>query len=266
MSSIRFSGKAKLAANDLTTGIGFCVAEGLVEYGSNVIISSSNADRVQKTIARLTDAYPSAKGRVTGHTVNLADENILDDQIKSLLDKATSKGSSKLDHIVFTAADGLAMLDLKTLDFATVKQAGMIRFFAPLLIGKHASAYMNSSAQSSIILTTGGVSERPIPGWSVINSYATGLQGMTRGLALDLKPIRVNLVSPGAVDTELWANSGLDTSAKEGLFASMKKGTTTGEVARPEQLAQSYLYLMQDSNVVGTMISSNGGALLLGPH
>lgn len=231
-----------------------------------MIVSSSNADRVQKTVSRLTSAYPSAKGRISGHTVNLADENTLDEQIKSLLDKTTSNGSQKLDHIVFTAADGLAMLPLNSIDFQKVKQAGMIRFFAPLFIGKYAPQYVNSSSQSSIIFTTGGVSERPISGWSVINSYATGLQGMTRALALDLKPIRVNLVSPGAVDTELWTNSGMSEEVKKTTMEAMKKGTTTGEVATPEQIAESYLYLMRDGNVVGTMVSTNSGTLLLGPH
>lgn len=214
----------------------------------------------------MTSAYPSAKARVSGHTVDLSDENTLDEQIKSLLDKATSNGSEKLDHIVSTAADGLAMLPLDKIDFPKVKQAGMIRFFAPLFIAKHAPQYLHSSAQSSIVLTTGAVSERPIPGWSVINSYATGLQGMTRALSLDLKPIRVNLVSPGGVDTELWVNSGMSEEQKKGALEGMKKGTTTGSVARPEQIAESYLYLMRDGNVVGTMVSTNGGSLLLGPH
>lgn len=219
---------------------------------------------MEQTISRITKDYPSAKARISGHTVNLADENTLDDQIKSLLDKSTSNGSQKLDHIVFTAADSLSILPLGKIDFPIVKKAGMIRFFAPLFLAKHAPKYMVSSSQSSITLTTGGVSERPMPGWAVINSYATGLEGMTRGLALDLKPIRVNVVSPGAVNTELW--HGLTEEMRKGLFESMKTGTTTGEVATPEQLAQAYLYLMKDGNVVGTRISSNGGAMLLGPH
>lgn len=235
-----------------------------MEHGSTVIISSSNPDKVNKTLSRLTTSYPSAKSRVSGHTVDLSDEDTLDEQIKALLDKATANGSQKLDHIVFTAADSLAMLDLNKLEFATVKKAGMLRFFAPLFIAKHAPKYMHANSQSSIVLTSGGVGERPIPGWAVINSYATGLQGMTRGLALDLKPIRVNLVSPGGVETELW--DGIDEGTRKGLFESMKKGTTTGAVAQPEQVAEAYLYLMRDGNCVGEMVSTDGGSLLLGPH
>jgi NAD(P)-dependent dehydrogenase (short-subunit alcohol dehydrogenase family) len=54
------------------------------------------------------------------------------------------------------------------------------------------------------VLTTVLVAEHPVPNWSIVAGYAAGLYGMTRNLALDLKPIRVNLVSPGGLDTELW--------------------------------------------------------------
>jgi len=246
-------------------GIGFCVAEALVEHGSTVIVSSSNEQRVKQTVERLTKAYPSAKSRVSGETCNLSDENVLESQIVSLLDKATNNSSQKLDHIVSTAADALAMTPLEQTDFQKVKQAGMTRFFAPLFIGKHAKKYLNEGPESSITYTTGAVSERPIPGWTVINSYATGLQGMVRGLALDLKPIRVNLVSPGGVDTELWTNSGFSEEAKKAALASMGKATATGKAAMPEQIAESYLYLMRDGNVDGHMVSTNGGSTLLGP-
>lgn len=258
--------KRATAAHMFGLGIVFSVAEALVENGSIVVVSSSNEQRVQKTVERLTTSYPSAKSRVSGEICNLKDEASFESQIVSVLDKSTANASKKLDHIVFTAADGLAMLPLDQIDFQKVKQAGMIRFFAPLFIGKYAKKYLNEGPESSLIFTTGGVSERPIPGWAVINSYATGLQGMTRALALDLKPIRVNLVSPGAVDTELWANSGILGEAKRGMFESMGKGTTTGAVAKPEQIAESYLYLMRDGNVDGQMISTNGGSMLLGPH
>jgi NAD(P)-dependent dehydrogenase (short-subunit alcohol dehydrogenase family) len=60
-----------------------------------------------------------------------------------------------------------------------------------------------SRPASSIMLTTGTLTERPIPNLSVVASYAAGLHGMTRNLALDLKPTRVNLVSLGMVDTDL---------------------------------------------------------------
>lgn len=138
---------------------------------------------------------------------------------------------------------------------------GMVRFFAPLFLGKLAPKYMNPGPASSIIITTGSVSERPLPDWTVVNSYATGLQGMVRGMALDLKPLRINLVSPGVVDTELWKD--MPEDVKRGMFAEMEKKIPVGRVGQVVDVAESYLYLMKDRNVSGAMVSTSGGHLLV---
>lgn len=121
---------------------------------------------------------------------------------------------------------------------------------------------MNPGPASSIVITTGAVSERPILDWTVINSYATGLQGMVRGMALDLKPLRINLVSPGAVDTELW--SGMPVEQKQKMFQEMEKKIPVGKVGQVEDVVESYVYLMKDHNITGVMISTSGGHLLVG--
>ena len=166
-----------------------------------------------------------------------------------------------MDHVVYTAGDKLAQMSLSTVDMAKIKQAGMVRFFGPMLVGKIAPAYMNKGPESSIVLTTGAVSERPIPDWTVVGSYATGLHGMTRQLALDLKPLRVNLVSPGAVDTDLWQD--MSEEQKQGLFKHFSSRMTTGTVGKVMDLAESYLYLMRDQNISGAIISTSGGHLLM---
>lgn len=95
----------------------------------------------------------------------------------------------------------------------------------------------------------------------MVNGYATGLQGLTRGLALDLKPIRVNVVSPGAILTELWDR--MPAGMREQRLSSMKERTTTGGIGKVEDVVESYFYIMKDKNISGTMISSNGGAMLV---
>ncbi|OQO06098.1 hypothetical protein B0A48_08686 [Cryoendolithus antarcticus] len=242
-----------------SSGIGYAVAEASLEASATVTISSSNPSRVDKAVSTLKSAYPSAKDRVSGHACNLGDESSLDSNIETLLKETTKNG--KLDHIVYTAGDSLASMKLDTIDMAKVKQAGMVRFFGPLFVGKHASKYLNAGPASSYTITTGAVSEKPIPDWSVVGSYATGLQGMTRQLALDLKPVRVNLVSPGAVATELW--QGIPEERRQGLYKSFADKMTTGVVGKAEDVAESYVYLMKDYNVSGSMVSTNGGHLLL---
>jgi NAD(P)-dependent dehydrogenase (short-subunit alcohol dehydrogenase family) len=97
-----------------SSGIGFCVAEACTENGALVAISSSNVDRVKKAVGKLNESYPSAKERIFGLTVNLSNADKLENELKTLLDKTVKEmGGEKLDHVIFTAGDALAMIKLE---------------------------------------------------------------------------------------------------------------------------------------------------------
>lgn len=83
---------------------------------------------------------------------------------------------------------------------------------------------------------------------------------MTRSLALELKPIRVNLVSPGPVDTEFWK---MPEEHKQASFEQIAGKMPTGRVGRVEDVVESYLYLIKDENATGSMVSTNSGSLLV---
>ena len=244
-----------------SSGIGYAVAEAALEHGAHVTISSSQETRISSAIASLLKTYPSSRSRLAGYPCDLASSN-LETDLQQLLSQTNADGT-KLDHIVFTAGDKLAQAPFEDVTLQNLQKAGMVRFNAPLLLAKHASANMNSGPSSSITLTTGSVSERPVKGWSLIAGYATGLHGMMRSLALELAPLRVNLISPGAVLTPLW--DGFSEEQLAGLKNHIRKGCLTGEIGQPEDVAEAYLYAMRDWNLSGSVISSNGGALLVGP-
>ena len=237
-----------------SSGIGYCVAEASLESGARVTISSSQQSRVQSSIDKLLKTYPSAKDRVSGHACNLSGPD-LEESIKTLFEKV-----GKFDHVVFTAGDRLATMPLEEATLEKIQKAGMVRFFAPILVAKHLKKYISAGPAASYTLTTGSISERPMPTWSVVAGYASGLHAMTRNLAIDLAPIRVNLISPGAVQTELWDEMPADQ------FDSMKKSfeekMATGAIGKPEDVAESYIYAMRDHNLTGSVISTNGGGLL----
>ena len=241
-----------------SSGIGYAVAEAALEHGAHVIISSSQESKISSAISSLLQSYPGAKSRLSGYPCNLASPE-LESNIQFLLSTANA-GGLKLDHIVFTAGDKLAQAPLEEITLEKMQVAAMVRFNAPLLLAKHASTNMNHGPASSITLTTGSVSEKPIKGWSLVAGYATGLHGQMRSLALDLAPIRVNLISPGAVLTPLWSEQ--PGEIFKGMMDKFKKTSTTGEIGRPEDVAEAYLYAMRDRNLTGSVISTNGGALL----
>jgi NAD(P)-dependent dehydrogenase (short-subunit alcohol dehydrogenase family) len=178
-----------------SSGIGFAVAEACIEHGALVAISSSNAARVQSAVEKIQSSYPSKTSNIHGLTVDLSKPTTLEKELENVLSAAVkqiSSTSGKLDHVVYTAGDALATIPLSDMNYENIVQAGQVRFFAPLLLAKFLPKYLESSWKSSYTITTGSISERPMPNWSVIAAYGGGLHSMVRNLALDMKPIRVS--------------------------------------------------------------------------
>ncbi|PKX91067.1 oxidoreductase, short chain dehydrogenase/reductase family [Aspergillus novofumigatus IBT 16806] len=225
-----------------TSGLGFAVARAALEHGASVLVASSRPEKVQSALSRLRTFYPDEQftSRIAGTTVDLGDESTLEANVLTLLDKATqpdlfpstadTSGKSEkvlLDHIVFTAGDALKILPPTdpTLDPAYIRALTTVRVLGGLMLAKHVPSYMAQSARSSLTLTSGAVAVRPPPGYSVGAMLGNAIIGLGRGLAVDLAPVRVNVVAPGAVRTELFG--GLPEEVIEGL----KGRTLTGNWA-----------------------------------
>jgi NAD(P)-dependent dehydrogenase (short-subunit alcohol dehydrogenase family) len=69
------------------------------------------------------------------------------------------------------------------------------------------------------------------------------MDAATRGLAVDLAPIRVNVVAAGVVDTDLW--SGMNDEAKDAMFKEVGSKLPVGHVASATEIAEAYLFLMK---------------------
>ncbi|KAK7564908.1 hypothetical protein BKA81DRAFT_374903 [Phyllosticta paracitricarpa] len=246
-----------------SSGIGFGLAEALLEHGARVTISSSSATKLSTAVSQLSKAYPSAANKryIASHACDLGDPSTLESNITSLFASTTS--TAPLHHVVFTAGEALHTVPLDDLDMARAHAAGTVRFFAPLLVAKHAARALPKSPASSITLTSGTAGDRPpMPNWSLVAAYAAGLYGMARGLALDLRPLRVNVVAPGAVDTPLWTQT-FDDGEREAMLKSVGEGLLTGEVGRVEQVVEAFLWCLKDRFVTGEVVKTNGGALIV---
>ncbi|KAK4227270.1 hypothetical protein QBC38DRAFT_478073 [Podospora fimiseda] len=244
-----------------SSGIGFGVADAAVQHGaSSVIISSSSTSKIEHALERLRPSItPGSNTQLQGLGCNLGSQDTLTSEVEKLFTLAAKDG--KLDHVVFTASDAPALGPIEKFSLEEIVKAGNIRFFAPLLVGQQLKKHLNNTTGSSYTITTGGASEHVGTLWTVMQSYLMGLRGMTRGLAADLAPIRVNAVALGPVDTELWAQ------AKEsGYFAvaaeRFKKRMVTGKVGEVEDVVEAYLYSMKDKNASGSIIETHGGTQL----
>jgi NAD(P)-dependent dehydrogenase (short-subunit alcohol dehydrogenase family) len=226
-----------------SSGIGFAVAEQASAQGAEIVIVSSNPERVQK-------AVESLEGNAQGHTVDLSDESAIENFFAKL---------GAFDHLVFTAGDGLRLNDLAATDLQQARQAFELRYWAALAAVKYGSKSIRTGG--SIVLTTGVAGQRPRKGWVIAASVCGTIEALTRALAIELAPIRVNAVSPGVVRTNLWQS--MAEPERESLYESVGKTLPVGRVGEAHDLAQAYLFLMQEGFSTGQTLVVDGGTVLV---
>jgi NAD(P)-dependent dehydrogenase (short-subunit alcohol dehydrogenase family) len=91
--------------------------------------------------------------------------------------------------------------------------------------------------------------------------HTGGEASLTRALALELAPIRVNAVSPGVVRTNLWQN--MTAEGRERLYESVGNSLPVGREGEPHDIAQAYVFLMQEGFSTGQTLVVDGGTVLV---
>ncbi|KAF2146746.1 uncharacterized protein K452DRAFT_218961 [Aplosporella prunicola CBS 121167] len=243
-----------------TSGIGYAVAEASIEHGASVILSGSNSTKLTNALERLRTSYPSASA--SGYTCDLSDAETLEGNVAALLAAATDSGTTKLNHIIFTAGDAINLVNVRDATVPAVLRMANVRFLGPLMISKLAPPYMVPGPGSSLTFTAGVNYKRPGPQWGIAAAWIAGLEGLVRGMTVDLKPLRINMVSPGAIKTEMWDRMPMPEEHRQKLFEMTAAATTVGRMGRPEDVAEAYIYLMKDQFATGSVVDSEGGRLL----
>jgi NAD(P)-dependent dehydrogenase (short-subunit alcohol dehydrogenase family) len=226
-----------------SSGIGLATALAAGEEGAEVVIASSNQTRMEAAVKRLP---PTAKGYV----VDLSEENQIRDFFKTI---------GKFDHLVYTAGENISISAITESDATHARKYFDIRYWGAYLSVKYGSASIREGG--SITLTSGIASARPGKGWSLGASICGAMEGLTRALAMELSPIRVNIVSPGVVKTDLW--SSLSATDREQLYKATAEALPVKKVGEANEIAQTYLYLMKQSYSTGQVVTVDGGGVLV---
>ncbi|EPQ25652.1 uncharacterized protein PFL1_06789 [Pseudozyma flocculosa PF-1] len=244
-----------------TSGIGFGVASALIEEGGSVHVASSSSAKVDDAVRRLSSPatqYNADASRVTGSTVSLSGP-----QMEASLSALFQEVGGQIDHLVFTSGDALAIKPLREWSYDDLVRVGDVRYFGAFLAIKTAIVGGHLKRGGSITLTSGSIAEQPRPDWTAVAGFAEGLVGLTRQFALDLAQhgVRVNLVMPGVVKTELW--DPMPQDVRDHVLAEAAEATLTKKCAEVQDLVHAYLYLMKDTNITGQVIRSDGGSALV---
>jgi NAD(P)-dependent dehydrogenase (short-subunit alcohol dehydrogenase family) len=226
-----------------TSGIGLATARAAAARGARVTVTSRERDHATRALEVIGHG---ARGEVCDLTSEA--------DVKALFDRIGA-----IDHLVYTAGDELLVAPIAQLDIAAARRAYDVRVFGALAAVKHAAPHLQKGG--SIVLTHGLAGRRPMAGWAVGASVCGAMEAMTRALAVELSPIRVNAVSPGFVRTPLWRN--IPEGTREAMFRDAGAKLLTKHVGEPEQIAEAYLYLLENEFTSGqTLVVDGGGALV----
>jgi NAD(P)-dependent dehydrogenase (short-subunit alcohol dehydrogenase family) len=226
-----------------SSGLGLAAACAAAAKGASVVIASSRKSRVDEALTKLPVG-------TEGHVIDLADEQSV---------KALFAELGRLDHLLFTAGETLRLGPLAETDIAAARRFLDLRFWGAYMAAKYGSGSIRPGG--SIVFTSGTAGARPRSGWSLGASVCAAMEGLTRALAIELAPIRVNIVAPGMVKTPLWANVAEDQ--RENMYRQAGERLPVGHVGEADEVAQAYLYLMQQTYITGQVLNVDGGGTLV---
>lgn len=229
-----------------SSGMGLALAERLLGEGAEVIIVGRTQQRLAAAQRRL-----QAPERLEAIAADVTQE----DQVARLF-----QAIGRVDHVVTTAADiaGAYRL-LPELDIAAARNVIDSKLVGPLLLAKYASPVL--APTGSITFTSGIAAYRPAPRGSVVAAVNGALASLAYALAVELAPIRVNVVSPGWVDTPIWES--VAGEAKAATLEAMAKRLPVGRIGQPSDIADAMRFVMRNSFVTGTVLHVEGGHRLV---
>ena len=216
------------------SGIGLAVAKMACSNGARVIIGSRGAEKKR----------PELEARIGGH-VEVVSMDITDE--KQTRDALARIG--EIDHLVVTVRPDGGSSPFAVLEIAQAKKSFETKFWGPLQLVQ--KAHKQIRAGGSIVMTSGIAGEKIYPGASVMAAINSATEALCKTLAVELSPIRINAISPGFVRPK-------PKETEE--FVKRFPIKTLGE---PEDVAQSYIYLMTHPYTTGLVLVVDGGARLV---
>lgn len=223
-----------------TSGIGLAAVKMLVEKGANVV----GFGRSQANIEQARAAEPGAEFRA----LDVLDRDAL---------SAVFSEYAPVDVLVNAATGG----DRATGPFMAMDLDGFTGSFRKLwgyvnsvrLVGEHLAE------DACITLVSGSPARKCNPGMSAISTVGNAVEGFTRAIAGEIAPRRINVVSPGLIDTPMFPGEG---DAREAFLSQATAGNLIKRAGTPEEVAAGILFTIENDFVTGTTVDVDGGALL----
>jgi NAD(P)-dependent dehydrogenase (short-subunit alcohol dehydrogenase family) len=222
------------------SGIARAVALAAKAEGANVVVAGRDP-------RKLADAYEGEGFAI--ETVDVTDE-------ASIAALADSLGT--VDHVV-TTAFARARGKVGDLNAETIALSFAAKAIGPILLAKHLAPRM--LAGGSFVLSSGTTALRPTVGMLAVAGTNGAVDSITKGLAVELAPIRVNAVAPATIDTG--AYDGLGDEAKTALFANRSTNNPARRVGTADDVARAVIFALTADFLTGVSIPVDGGETLV---
>jgi NAD(P)-dependent dehydrogenase (short-subunit alcohol dehydrogenase family) len=164
----------------------------------------------------------------------------------------------ELDHLLVSASPGSAGAFLEQ-DLPAARSFVDGKLLGSWACARYAAPRM--PAGGSITFITGASAVRPPRHAALVSTAFAAVEALSRALALELGPLRVNTIRPGYTDSEMW--SGLSASDRDALRLRVAEAMPVGRMGRPEDIAHAALFLMTNPQVTGAVLEVSGGETLV---
>lgn len=163
----------------------------------------------------------------------------------------------RVDHL-FTPGASYVVGPMRELSDEDAASPFETKFWGQYHAVKHAVPRL--TADASIVLMSGAASVRPPGAAPAYVACNAAIEGLGRGLAVELAPVRVNVVAPGTIDGNLWAQR--PAAVREASFARYSRDTLLHRVGRESEVADAVLYLFGNGYTTGSTLYPDGGYAL----
>jgi NAD(P)-dependent dehydrogenase (short-subunit alcohol dehydrogenase family) len=218
-----------------TAGLGRDLAALCLERGQRVVIAGRDLERCAGVADELHPECESlAIDLAQPETIAAALAGI--DSVRHLALVAIERDENSVRD--YSVADAIRLTTLKLVGYTEV-----VHQLAPRIV-----------EDGSVVLYGGQAQARPYPGSTTVSTVNGGVLGMTRTLAVELAPIRVNAIHPGVIgDSPYWADK------PEGALDPIAERTPIGRLVKMRELSEAALFLLENGAVNGVNLAADGG-------
>jgi NAD(P)-dependent dehydrogenase (short-subunit alcohol dehydrogenase family) len=221
-----------------TSGMGLATVRAAAAQGADVVAAGHRPIAGRESI----DGVAQAR-------VDLTDEA----SVRALFD-----GVGQVNHVFVSASPGSAGPLLEQ-DLAAARSFLDGKFLGSWACARYAAPRM--PAGGSITFVTGCAVIRPPRNAAMVTAAFAAVEALSRALAVELGPVRVNTIRPGYTDSEMW--SGLPDAERERLRRRVAEALPSGRMGTPEDIAHAAIFLMTSRQTTGAVLEVSGGESLV---